>query len=390
MPTPTRLISVLVILCGFSFGQASRNSPPQAKVDEVFSSFISPKEPGCAVLVIKDDLPVLRKGYGVTDLRTFAPITSATNFRLASLTKQFTATAIMLLVHDGKLRYDDSLTQIFPDFPAYGKTITVRELLNHTSGLLDYEDLLSQQYAGIPDDKIPQIKDAEVLQLLKRQSATKFTPGTRWNYSNSGYVVLATIVKKISGIPFGDFLRERIFKPLDMTRTIAYQKGKNEVLNRAYGHTKVANAWRETDQSSTSATLGDGGIYTSLDDLAKWDYALAHHTLLSAKEMEPALIAPTPGGWRLENPDGEVAPLYGFGWYLDPYRGHRRYSHYGETVGFRNDIQRFPDDHLTAIVLCNRSDRYAAPLAESVADLYLRNSPSRDPSRNSVPRKRNH
>jgi CubicO group peptidase (beta-lactamase class C family) len=361
---------ILLILClGFPSFATSQVSSTQ--IDAVFSKFTTAREPGCADLVVKNGKAVFRKGYGVTDLRSASPITAATNFRLASLTKQFTATAVMLLVRDGKLRYDDSLTKIFPDFPAYGKTITIRNLLNHTAGLLDYEDLMADKYAGLPDEKIPQIKDAGVLEFMKQQGRTKFPPGTRWEYSNSGYAVLAMVVEKASGISFGDFLRERIFKPLGMTHSIAYEKGKNEVSNRAFGHSKTAAGWRETDQSSTSAVLGDGGIYTSLDDLEKWDYALNHHTLLSAQEMEPAYSAPKLDGWPLEKLTGEAAPRYGFGWFLDPYRGHKRYAHYGETVGFRNVIQRFPDDRLTVVVLCNRADRDAAPLAEGVVDLFL-------------------
>jgi CubicO group peptidase (beta-lactamase class C family) len=343
-----------------------------AAIERSFSKFVSANEPGCAVLVIKEGLSVFRRGYGVTDLRTLQKIGPETNFRLASLTKQFTATAVMLLVHDVKLHYEDRLTDIFPDFPAYGKAITLRQLLNHTSGLVDYEDIMAKQYAGISDDQIPQIKDAGVLELLKRETTTKFTPGSHWAYSNSGYVVLAMVVEKRSGMKFGNFLRQRIFMPLKMTDTLAYEKGSNEVAHRAYGHTKTAEGWSETDQSSTSATLGDGGVYTSLDDLAKWDAALTAHTLLTAKEMEPALTAATAAnGAPLQQSDGSLAPLYGFGWFLDPYRGHRRYSHYGETVGFRNAIQRFPDDRLTVIVLSNRAEVDAPALAESVADLYF-------------------
>src|SRR2546425_1578702 len=201
---------------------------------------------------------------------------------------------------------------------------------------------MEKQSDGVPDETIPQIKDAGVLELLKHQTGTKFPPGTRWDYSNSGYVVLALVVEKESGMSFGDFLQERIFKALEMNRTIAYVNGKNEVANRAYGHTLNAGGWRETDQSSTSATLGDGGIYTSLNDLEKWDSALTGHTLLAAKEMEAALIPPaTASAGALQKPDGSLAPLYGFGWFLDPYRGHRRRSHYGETIGFRTAIQRF-------------------------------------------------
>jgi CubicO group peptidase (beta-lactamase class C family) len=346
---------------------------PASRIDALFSQFTNPREPGCAVLVIKDGKVVFRKGYGVTDLRSLHAITPQTNFRLASLTKQFTATAIMLLVRDGKLRYDDHLSDVFSGFPSYAKAITIRHLLNHTSGLVDYEDVMEKQSAGVPDETIPQIKDAGVLELLKHQTGTKFPPGTRWDYSNSGYIVLAMVVEKKSDMSFGDFLHQRIFKPLEMNGTIAYEKGKNEIANRAYGHTLNAGGWRETDQSSTSATLGDGGIYTSLDDLEKWDRALTRHTFLTAKEMAAALTPPaTTSGGPLQKRDGSLAPLYGFGWFLDPYRGHRRHSHYGETVGFRTAIQRFPDDALTVIVLANRSGVDAPALAERVADLYLR------------------
>src|SRR6266403_3293111 len=371
----TRIGGLAVLMALLSSSSISIDVPAQvsaATIDTLFAKFVSAHEPGCAVLVIKNGLFVLRNGYGVTDLRTLQKIGPETNFRLASLTKQFTAMAVMLLVHDGKLSYEERLTDVFPDFPAYGKAITIRQLLNHTSGLIDYEDIMAKQYAGISDDKIPQIKDAGVLDLLKHETATKFAPGSHWTYSNSGYVVLAMVVEKRSGMSFGDFLRQRIFTRLGMRGTLAYERGRNDVAHRAYGHTKTADRWSETDQSSTSATLGDGGVYTSLDDLAKWDAALTAHTLLTAKEMEQALTAATAAnGAPLQKLDGSLAPLYGFGWFLNPYRGHRRHSHYGETVGFRNSIQRFPDDRRTWIVLSNRAEVDASALAESVADLYF-------------------
>ena len=362
----------VVFIALLSWSNAAPAQVSAARIDSLFSKFASTRDPGCAVLVIKDGQSVFRKGYGVADLRTLQKIGPETNFRLASLTKQFTAMAVMLLVHDGKLHYDDRLTDVFPDFPAYGKAITIRQMLNHTSGLVAYEDIMEKHYAGISDDKIPQISDAGVPDLLKQQTATKFTPGTRWEYSNSGYVLLAMVVEKRSGMRFGDFLRQRIFTPLGMSGTIAYEKGRNEVTHRAYGHTSAPGGWSETDQSSTSATLGDGGVYTSLDDLKKWDRALTAHALLTAKEMEPALTTPAAvSGAPLQQLDGSLAPLYGFGWFLKPYRGHRRYFHYGETIGFRTAIQRFPDDRLTVIVLANRAEVDAPTLAESVADLYF-------------------
>jgi CubicO group peptidase (beta-lactamase class C family) len=259
------------------------------------------------------------------------------------------------------------LTDLFPDFPAYGNSISIRNLLNHTSGLLDYEDLMMSHYHDTPPEQIPQIKDAGVLDLLKQQTQTKFPPGTKWDYSNSGYAVLAMVVEKTSGKPFGTFLHDRIFTPLQMNATIAYVRGKNEVTNRAYGYTKDADGWRETDQSPTSAVLGDGGIYTSLDDMEKWDTALRRHTLLNTQEVEPAL---TPVTLPATTPDGSPTS-YGFGWFLDSYKGHSRMWHYGESVGFHTCIEHFRDQDLSIIVLCNRTDVSPQELALKAADLYL-------------------
>ena len=360
-------ISVLLLLT--ILGSMPAPAPDSSSQIDVLFAGVDAKSPGAAVLVIKDGQPVFQRGYGVTDLRTLHKIDEHTNFRLASVTKQFTAMAIMLLVHDGKLRYDETLTEVFPEFPAYGKKITIRNLLNHTSGLIDYEDIMAKQYGNTPDDQIPQIHDAGVLALLEKETAAKFPAGAKWAYSNSGYCVLAMVVEKVSGEPFGDFLRDRIFKPLQMTNTIAYEKGKNEVVHRAYGHTKESNGWHETDQSSTSATLGDGGVYTSLVDMARWDAALREHTLLGEKEMQPALVAVQPTSAPAEENGHRVN--YGFGWYLDSSKGHPRMWHYGETLGFRTTIQRFPKDNLTVVVLCNRADLHAPQLAMKIADLYL-------------------
>jgi len=345
------------------------NSMESKKIDVILTSagLKTAEIPGAAALVVKNGEILFERGYGVTDLKTLHEIDEGTNFRLASVTKQFTAMAIMLLVHDGKLRYDETLTDIFPDFPEYGRPITIRMLLNHTSGLQDYEDLMPKPDPNVPVEQI-QIKDSGVLELLKHQSATKFTPGSKWEYSNSGYVLLGMIVERVSGESFPDFLRDRIFSPLKMNNTIAYVRGKNEASNRAFGHTFENGTWKQTDQSPTSATLGDGGVYSSLDDLAKWDCALRRHTLLTAGEMR-ATLAPVnvPG---VVEPDGTPAQ-YGFGWFLNPYKGHQRMWHYGETVGFRTAIQRFLNDDLTIIVLCNRADLNPTVLALQIADLYL-------------------
>ena len=367
-----RVVPVLFLLCLIISAVPVHSQVSPRQIDAVFASLKSDNAPGGAALVVHDGRVVFRHGYGITDLRTRKKIDGRTNFRLASFTKQFTAACIMLLVRDGKLRYDDHLTDIFPEFPAYGRSITVRNLLNHTSGLEDYEELMMKQYPETTTEKVPQILDAGVLKLLEQQTSAKFPAGAKWEYSNSGYAVLAMIVEKATGKPFGQFLRERIFKPLKMKNTLAYENGKNEVPHRAYGHSKTGkdDSWQETDQSPTSAVLGDGGIYSSIDDLAKWDRAIREHTLLSEAEMKPALtpVQPTEGPAKTE--DGSTVG-YGFAWFLDPYQGHRRMSHYGSTIGFRTTIHRFPDDRLTIIVLANRADINPDKSALKVADLYL-------------------
>jgi CubicO group peptidase (beta-lactamase class C family) len=349
--------------------RTEKTPSPSARVDAVLSGLISKEEPGGAVLVIDGGRPVFERGFGVADLRTKSPIGARTNFRLASLTKSFTAAAVMLLVRDGRLGYEETLADIFPEFPGYGRAVTVRQLLDHTSGLPDYEDLMPAADPSVPMEQA-QIHDHGVLELLERQTAGRFPPGTRWAYSNSGYVLLGLVVEKVSGRPFGEFLQERIFAPLQMTDTVAYERGKNRVRNRAYGHSREAAAWQETDQSPTSATLGDGGVYSSLGDLAKWDEALRKHDLLSEADMRPALAPVRVQAGRPEEPDGSPAD-YGFGWFLNPWQGHARMWHYGETAGFRTAIQRFVDDNLTVVVLCNRADLDASLLALKAAGIYL-------------------
>jgi CubicO group peptidase (beta-lactamase class C family) len=358
------LVFPMMVMC-----RAANREPRAKQVDALLAGLTSDRKPGAAVLVTKDGRVVFERGYGITDLRTMQAIDARTNFRLASVTKQFTAAAVILLVRDGKLRYEDRLTDIFPDFLEYGRAITIRHLLTHTSGIPDYEDLMPPADSSVPVEQI-QIKDAEVLKLLKRQNSGKFVPGAKWAYSNSGYVLLGLVAEKASGRTFGEFLRDRIFVPLKMTGTVAYERGKNNVPNRAYGHSLKGGVWLETDQSPTSATLGDGGIYSSLSDLLKWDEALRRHTLLSEPEMRPALAPVQVPAAAPTEPDGAPA-AYGFGWFLNPWQGHARMWHYGETIGFRTAIQRFTDDGLTVIVLCNRADLDARALALKAAGLYM-------------------
>jgi CubicO group peptidase (beta-lactamase class C family) len=382
-----RLLAALITVgCGVIVASDAPKDNASAKIDRkidsIFAAATDARSPGVAVEVRRNGRTIFAGGYGVRDLQTMTKIDARTDFRLASFTKQFTAMAVMLLVHDGKLRYDEPLTEVFPDFPAYGQAITIRHLLTHTSGLPDYEDLMEsiEKAKGPKWSAAQQIQDAEVLELLKQTTRGKFAPGSSWAYSNSGYVVLGLVVAKASGVAFGQFLNRRIFKPLHMSHTLVFVNGKNTVPNRAYGHTKENGAFKETDQSSTSATQGDGGIYSNLEDLAKWDDALAHHTLLSEREMAPALTAVklndgSPTLWPRDADGDNLNPgkpvSYGFGWFLDPYNGHPRMWHTGGTRGFRTVIERFTSDELSIVILANRTDLDPAKLALQVADVLL-------------------
>ena len=220
------VVPALFMAATFSFAADSVSN----KIENLLAPYKSKSAPGIAVLVRKDGRTVFSRGYGVRELQSHAPLDSGTDFRLASCTKQFTAMSVMLLVHDRKLRYDQKLTEIFPGFPAYGKAITIRNLLNHTSGLPDYEDLMDKASAAAGHElwsETHQIQDAEVLKLLESESKGKFNPGTSWSYSNSGYVVLGLVVARVSGMSFPDFLRLRIFTPLKMKKTLAYVNGRN-------------------------------------------------------------------------------------------------------------------------------------------------------------------
>ena len=372
------LLQFICFLPAVSQTKGPQTMPPprseelQKRLRASFESLAATDTPGFGILVKQDGKVLFEEGFGLRDLRDYARIDGRTNFRLASCTKQFTAMAIMLLVHDRKLRYEETLPQIFPEFPAYGKTITVRNLLNHTSGLRDYEDLMDsmQRAKGPIWSPERQIRDDEVLQLLLKQPSGKFAPGDKWEYSNSGYVLLGLVVAKRSGMPFGDFLHKRIFALLKMDHTLVFVKGKNEVAARAYGHSKRNEQFVLTDQSSTSATQGDGGIYSNLEDLSKWDDALRNHTLLSEKEFAAAITpAPLPAG--AEQKLAEDAPeslrakalSYGFGWFLDLENPRPLMWHYGDTMGFRTAILRYLASNVTVIVLCNRADLDAGTLA---------------------------
>jgi CubicO group peptidase (beta-lactamase class C family) len=326
------------------------------RVDELFADISKPGAPGAAVVVAVGDSIVLARGYGLADIEHDVSVTPATSFRLASVTKQFTAAAILALVEEGKLRLDDRLGDLLTDAPAYARDVHVRHLLAHTSGIPDYEPILGS-------DDGPQAKDRDVIMLLHQANELYFAPGTSWRYSNSGYALLALIVERVSGQPFARYLRQRIFDRAGMPTAVAHEDGVDTVARRAYGYSRNASGWQRTDQSRTSAVLGDGGIYASAEELARWSDALDRNAILSAATFTAATTPVT-------LPSGE-STSYGFGWFIDEFLGHPRQRHEGDTIGFRTAIQRYPDVRMTVVVLVNRGAAPIDALSDGIARIYL-------------------
>lgn len=349
--TSTIIAMVLCTKTAFALDAASA-----ARVEVLFNDFDHPNAPGASVMVIHKGKPVFAKGYGRADLVTKTPCTTNTNFRLASVSKQFTAMAVLILAERGKLKLDEKLTDFFPEFPAHGKAITVHQLLTHTSGLIDYEDV-------IPSGTTIPVLDQDVLRLLMTQDKTYFPPGSQYRYSNTGYALLAMIVEARSGQTFASFLKENIFEPLKMNNTLAYEQGFSVVSNRAFGHTQRSNAWQRTDQSLTSSVLGDGGIYSSLADLFKWDQSLYKSKLVSERLLRAAFTPHTP--------TDKPGRSYGYGWYLTEHRGLKVIYHSGETIGFRTRLVRIPEKEFSVIILANRADAKLEDLANRIADVVL-------------------
>jgi len=345
-------LAVLLTAVFVAAAACSSSSPEAAaKVDTLLQPYKG-AVPGASVLVVRDGLPIIRRSVGLADLENPVAATPATNYRLASMTKQFTAAAILLLAEDGRLSLSDPVRKWLPTLPAAADHITIRHLLTHTSGLVDYEDVMAEGTTR-------QLHDADVLHLLESQDRTYFAPGTAYRYSNSGYSLLALIVGRASGSDFATFLRQRVFLPLHMQNTVAFEEGISTVANRAYGYSFENNRWTRTDQSLTSAVLGDGGIYSSIDDLAKWDAALYDNRLLRPESLRAAFTPAT----KTDDP----AVQYGFGWRMTG----ESLWHSGETMGFRNVIVRFPQHRLSVVVLTNRDDPEPYYLALAIAKIYL-------------------
>jgi CubicO group peptidase (beta-lactamase class C family) len=326
----------------------------QGHLDQTFEEFFNHDEgglPGGVVYITHRGVPVYERVFGLANVEQGTPISLETNFRLASITKQFTAFCVLQLADRGALSLDDTIDKFFPELPKIAQKVTVRHLLTHTSGIIDYEDL-------IPDDVTDQLHDIDVLNLVATQHGLYTPPGAAYNYSNSGYALLALIVERVSGISYAEYLEENIFQPLGMDTSVAYQKGISEVENRAMGYRLVEGEYQFRDQSRTSAILGDGGIYGNVLEYALWEESLATTQLLSQELLDDSMTR-----FELENGD-EID--YGYGWRIFDIQGVRVVGHGGSTSGFNNFVYRAPDRDLLFIILTNRAGNSCYDLAGEV------------------------
>ncbi|MBN9383813.1 MAG: beta-lactamase family protein [Chitinophagaceae bacterium] len=329
------------------------------RLDSLFHAYPS-GDPGFAVSIEKKGLVLYRNVTGLADKTTGRPLDTSSDFRMASVTKQFTAMGIFLLEKEGVLSFDDPLSRWLPGLPSQiGHTVLIRHLLTHTSGLLDYESL-------IPDSQTRQVLDADVLRLLIPHDSTYFQPGARFRYSNSGFCLLALIIERASRQSFAAFIREKIFLPLHMDHSTIYEEG-HIIDDRAMGYAQDgAGHIYPSDQSVTSATKGDGGIYTSISDYAKWVRSLQGNTLIRLAPILRRLRMPISG-----MPDS----YYAGGWFMTG-TSPLMLFHSGSTCGFANFVIQLPGDQWSIVYFSNLAGNTAPFRAmvrilqeERVADL---------------------
>lgn len=347
------LCIVAILLTGCSPATDDQANLSQ-QVDALFATYSEGVQPGAAVMVIHDGEIVHQAGYGYANLEERTPIDADTAFRLASVSKQFTAMAVMLLAEDGKLAYDDPIGRYLPELAPY-EGVTIRHLLAHTGGLPEYYDIIDTS-SGMPGN-------ADALRLLGKMSDAVFAPGERYAYSNPGYDMLASLVAAVSGMDFASFMQERIFVPIGMTGSLIHDHTRPSVPNRAIGYKPEGAGYALNNDDPLNGIVGSGGVYSTLNDLFKWDQALYGEMLVSQDTLNEAF---TPASLN----NGE-STHYGFGWRIDDYNGRRRVRHSGSWVGFRTHIARYPDDRFTVVILSNRADFRPGKYVDPITDIYL-------------------
>lgn len=350
---PTLLVICLLATTSFAQQISKEDRAAVVKIDRVISEQMSAnKIPGVSLAVLRKGKIVLLKSYGLANVEHQVPIKPETIFQSGSIGKQFTAAAVMILAQENKLSLDDRVSKYLPDVPASWKDITIYHLLSHTSGLGDYppEIDLKRDYT-----------EAEFLAAFKK-APLDFEPGTSWNYSNVGYVTLGILIGKITGKFYGDFVKERLFQPLDMTTAQVISEA-DIVPNRAAGYRLLKGELKNQEWVSPSTnSTADGSYYVSILDLAKWDAALYTDRPLTQSTRDKIW---TPAKLR----DGSTKD-YGFGWHLGNYHGHRLVFHGGAWQGFKSFIIRFLDTDLTIIFLANSWETRDFKLARRLAAAY--------------------
>lgn len=346
---------------------ASGQDPSPAKIDAIFSRFDRRDSPGCIVAVSRAGKVVFEKGYGMADLERDVPITPASIFHVASISKQFTAMAILLLEQQGKLSIEDDVRKYIPELPDYGKRITLRHLLQHTSGIRDQWTLL--RMAGWRGDDL--ITEDDVMWAVTRQRALNFDPGAEYLYSNSGFTLLAVIVRRVSGHSLREFADEQIFKPLGMAHTHFHDDHTMMVPHRT-------SAYEPRDGGGWSVsipvfdTYGATSLFTTAEDLLRWEQNFSTPVVGS-----PALLARMQQEGILN--DG-TRTGYALGIAVGTHRGVREIGHSGADAGYRADVERYPDQQLAVTALCNASNTNPGALTRQVADLYLGSALAPEPS----------
>jgi CubicO group peptidase (beta-lactamase class C family) len=339
--------------------QQALDDATRVSVDRVFATW-TPDGPGCAAAVARHGAVVYQNAFGKANLEVDAPITPASIFHVASVSKQFTAAAVLLLAAEGKLSLDDDVRQYLPELPDYGHRITIRHLLTHTSGLRDQWDLLIMARGRFEENRIT---EDDVLEIVARQKALNFVPGTEYLYSNTGYTLAGTIVRRVSGKSLRDFAHERIFQPLGMDDTHFHDDYTMVVKGRAAAYARRADgAWHVSLPNYD--TYGATSLFSTVGDLLKWEAnftkpVLGDDALLSAMRASAVLA------------NGDTTG-YGLGIVTEVYRGARLVGHGGADAGYRAYIGHFPDHVLSLAVLCNAASANPAALARSVADVLLR------------------
>jgi CubicO group peptidase (beta-lactamase class C family) len=351
------LLISAVLLCNSLWAE----QPGNPSVDAIFAHYNKPDSPGCSLGVIQDGEFIYRRGYGMANLEYGIPIDSDNVFRTGSVGKQFTAATVALLAESGAIKLDDPLSQYFPEFPAWANDITISQLIYHTSGIRDYLTLAMLVGKGEDFDRYT---DDWVIDLLARQQETNFPPGSQHLYSNSGYLLLAHLVKRASGQSLREYARQNLFDPLGMKVTHYHDDHTQIVPRRATGYAPLDEGGFHISMT-TLDMVGDGGVFTTTNELLNWDRNFYNNRL---GQSDPGLIEllTTPGKLN----DGTELD-YGFGLGVENYRGQKLVSHGGAFVGFRAEMMRFPELGFGVSVLCNRADAAPSELARQVADVML-------------------